>query len=452
MIFNMLSNIVKIQSYRTKNITKQVFLSFLFKVGSILLSFLLVPISIDYLDIENYGIWMTIVSFISWFSFFDIGLGNGLQNRLTEAISQGETKLAKGYVSTAYITLTIICLILILIFLGINTFVNWSLVFNSSLSTKSALSILLPIVIISFCLQMVLKLISTIYMSEQKHSNASAINFVSQLGSLILIIVFSFWSESSLLLFGIVYSIFPICLLLILNIYSFKNSYSHIKPSFNFYRIEYLKDLMGLGFLFFIVQISGIVLYATDNFLISQLYSPDKVVPYNIVYKYLGISTMAFSIVSVPFWSNITDANSKKDTEWLNKAMKNFKRLSFLFSGLLVVLMLISQFVFDIWIGEMVVIPKSLIILIGLFFASSILITPYTIYLNGLGKVKLQAIQAIAAAIVNIPLGIFLSKVCHLELNGIILSTLICFIPSIILTPIQYRKIVNNNANGIWNQ
>lgn len=49
---------------------------------SILTSLLLVPMTIGYISSELYGIWLTLYSVIQWLSFFDIGFGNGLRNKL----------------------------------------------------------------------------------------------------------------------------------------------------------------------------------------------------------------------------------------------------------------------------------------------------------------------------------------------------------------------------------
>ena len=55
------------------------------KFVAIILSLVIVPISIDYLDVEQYGIWLTLSSVVAWLSFFDVGLGHGFRNRFTEA-------------------------------------------------------------------------------------------------------------------------------------------------------------------------------------------------------------------------------------------------------------------------------------------------------------------------------------------------------------------------------
>ena len=115
-------------------------------------------------------------------------------------------------------------------------------------------------------------------------------------------------------------------------------------------------------------------------------------------------------------------------------------------------MVILSKPIYHFWIGSKVNIDTFLTVLMAVFFASSIFVTPYTIFLNGTGKVKLQAIQGVIAAVINIPLSIFLSQYFKLGVSGVILATVICFIPSLILNPLQYRRILTKTATGIWNK
>ena len=75
---------------RTKLVKRHISLNFVYKALAIGLSYLLVPLTINYLNIEQYGIWMTLLSIMSWVAFFDIGLGTGLRNKLAEALAVTE--------------------------------------------------------------------------------------------------------------------------------------------------------------------------------------------------------------------------------------------------------------------------------------------------------------------------------------------------------------------------
>lgn len=443
---------VGIKSTRTKNITKHVFLSFIYKGGSILASFLLVPITINYLDTENYGIWLTLSSFIGWFSFFDIGFGNGLRNKFAEARAKDDMTIARAYVSSTYYTIGSISLILMVLFVILNSFINWSNIFNTKPDLQKDLLILMPIVFGFFCLQMVVKLITTIYTADQHYSMQGKINFFIQGCSLLLIWIMTLTSKSSLLLFGIIISVLPVFILLYLNIFAFAKTYKIFKPTFSLWRKVYIKDIFGLGINFFIIQISGIILFATDNLIISNLFSPAEVVPYNIAFKYFSIIAMLFSIIANPYWTGFTEAYQKRDFAWIKQSIKSLEKFVLILTGLLIILVVVSEQFYNLWIGHNIPIPFILTLLMAFFSLCSIFVTPFTMFLNGTGKIKLQALQGMSAAILNIPLSILFAKIFHLGISGVIFATIVCFIPSVLLAPIQYRRIMKNNAKGIWNK
>jgi O-antigen/teichoic acid export membrane protein len=440
-----------IVSGRTKNITKHVVISFVYKGGNIVVNFLLVPLIINLLDTENYGIWLTLSSFISWFSFFDVGLGHGLRNKFAEAKAKGDLSLVKAYISTAYYTIGTVCLLLIVLFWTLNFFIDWTRLFNTSTGLKNDLGLLMPIVFSFFCLQLLLNLITTIYTADQHHSMQGKVTFYGSALSLLSIWLMSKLGENSLLIFGILFSALPVLILLGLNIFAFSYRYKVFKPTIELFRKHYLKDIFGLGMKFFIIQLSGIILFSTDNFIITQLFGPKEVVPFNVAFKYLSISSMILSMILAPYWSSITEAYIKGDFEWIKVSMKNLFKISTGVICMVFLMVLLSSFAYRYWIGSIVVIPFSLTFVMAIYFSVTLFYSPYTYFVNGIGKVKLQMYSIALTSLLNIPLSIFFAKIMGLGVQGIILATIICLIPHAILSPIQYWKIINNKACGIFN-
>ena len=94
------------------------------KTLTIPISFLLVPLTIDYVNKENYGIWLTLSSIVAWMSFFDIGLNNGLRNRLGDSLAKEDYVLSRKLVSTSYALLTIFSSIIFLFSITQHNVVN----------------------------------------------------------------------------------------------------------------------------------------------------------------------------------------------------------------------------------------------------------------------------------------------------------------------------------------
>ena len=127
---------------RTKKIKKNITLSFILRGIDIIIGILLVPMILGYLDQTRYGIWLTLSSFVMWFGFFDVGLGHGLRNKLSEALAVENINLAKKYISTAYTIITIISIIFLTLFLIVNTFLDWSLLLNTEEVSQNELNLL----------------------------------------------------------------------------------------------------------------------------------------------------------------------------------------------------------------------------------------------------------------------------------------------------------------------
>ena len=89
-----------------------ILLSSFVKIAGLCVSFLIVPITLTYLAPEQYGIWMTLSSILFWFSFFDVGLGNGMRNYLAQAIAEKNYEKGQTYLSTTLILLSVIALFL----------------------------------------------------------------------------------------------------------------------------------------------------------------------------------------------------------------------------------------------------------------------------------------------------------------------------------------------------
>ena len=72
---------------RSANVKKNILGSIFIKGISMVVSFMLVPLTIGYVSSELYGVWLTISSVLAWLSFLDVGFSQGLKNKLTEAIA-----------------------------------------------------------------------------------------------------------------------------------------------------------------------------------------------------------------------------------------------------------------------------------------------------------------------------------------------------------------------------
>src|SRR6267154_4907164 len=148
--------------HRSTRLIKNIIFSFLIKGYAMFIQFALVPITLEYLNKLQYGIWLVLASILEWFAYFDIGVGHGLRNKLAEAIATNDFKLAKIFTSTAYALITLIFMSFIFIFAVVNPFLDWSAILNVSEQQSAELSNVVFFVFAFFCIRFILSLITSV--------------------------------------------------------------------------------------------------------------------------------------------------------------------------------------------------------------------------------------------------------------------------------------------------
>lgn len=442
-----LLNTGNVRSVKAK---KNILASFGIKGVSILIGFIFVPLLINYLGTFEYGIWITLGSIVGWINYFDIGLGNGLRNKFAEALAKGDNKLARIYVSTTYAALSMIFGAFFVIFLVANPFLNWAVILNGPETMRSELSILVMITVGFFLLRFIFRMIAIIITADQRPAVSNTFDPISNVVALSAILILMKTTDPSLINLGIVLGGAPVLVLFIASFYFFSKDYKDFKPILSLVNFKYFKDLAGLGIQFFIIQITVVVIMSTNNLIITQVVGPEAVTAYNVAYKYFGLITMLFVIITNTYWSAFTEAYVKKDFLWIKNVMRGMIKIWIGIILIISVMLAVSAPFYSIWIGDKVQVPFMLSAFTALFVVVYLWYSIFIYFINGTGKIKLQLYTAVTVAIFNIPLSIFLAKNMGMGAAGVILGSCITYLPGAILGPIQYYKLVNGKATGIW--
>ncbi len=428
-----------------KNIIKSVFI----KGGSVIISLMLIPLTINYVNPTQYGIWLTLSSIITWAALFDMGLGNGLKNKLAEVVALNDTSRAKSYVSSTYAILLIISALLFIVFCLINPYINWAKVLNVQAGAYEQLNHLVLIIFAFFCFQFVVGLINTVLYANHAPAKSALMNMIAQLLTLVVIVIVIRYRPGSLIELVIIMAGIPLLVMIAGSIMLFKGSYKLIAPTITDINFKYAKELLTVGGSFFVIQIGALVLYETDNIVITQLFGPKEVTVFNVAYKLFSVILMGFMIVITPFWSAFTEAYVKDDYDWIKSAINNMNRIWLGLSFLSLLLLIISPWLYAMWLGKSISVPFSLSIAMCLYIISIIWQTTHVQLLNGTGKIKLQLYLVISSSIINIPLSIFLGK--KIGIAGVTFSNVILIAITGIIFSIQTNKIINKTASGIFN-
>ncbi|SNB09022.1 lipopolysaccharide biosynthesis protein [Flavobacterium psychrophilum] len=433
---------------RTSNFKKNAILLLFCQVGSIGLSFILVPLTLKYLGVSEYGVWITLVGVIEWFNFFDIGLGHGLRNKYAEAKATNNLDDVKKYVSTTFFMMAIISVIIFLIFLFASYFIVWCQVLNSPKELEVVLQTLTIYLVGMFCVRFVMNIISVLLTADQNPAIPAIVLLSGNALSLISVYLLTLRGGTSLFAMGICLYISQILPLIIAFVYFFSTKYKTIFPSWKSFSKSHIKQVLSLGIKFFLIQITALLLLQSNNIIIAHVCGLSEVTDFNIAFKYVNILFTVFMTFLTPLWSASTEAYARNDIDWIKKSYNRLNNFWMILIFVGIIMVVISPVFYNLWLKNKILpnIPLlSLLLLNVLFLMRS---TLYRSFMNGVGKIKMQFVITLMQSVIHIPLAIILGK--QFGVLGVVFTMMIWNLINSIWEPIQFKRIISNTAKGIW--
>ena len=444
-----MSNEKSISSHRSSLLQKNILASFVIKGWSAAIVLLLVPATLNCLGEYKNGIWLTISSLLLWIDNMDIGLGNGLRNKIAEYMAHGDYERTRSLITSTFAMLTCIIIPVLLILLLLIAISDPYMVFNADPSKVDQLDQVLMVTVTLVCTSFIFKLIGNFYMGMQLPAVSNLLIALGQTLALIGTYIVLYSGSHSMMLIALVNTAAPLLVYLLAYPYTFFYKYPHLRPSFKLINFKEARAVINMGVQFFIMQISSVILFMTSNLLISKLFTPSLVTPYQITYRYFSLMLVVFSVICMPFWNATTDAYERGDIQWKRNATRKLRLMIIGIMACMVVMVVLSPWVYSIWIGDKVTIDIRMSIVMATYIFILIYSMRYSYFINGIGKLRLQLIFTTAAAIVFIPLAYLTTQLTHSIIWFMIVMCLVN-LPGLIVNRIQFYKLINGIANGIW--
>lgn len=433
---------------RSRYLFANIAASFLIKGWSAVVVLLMVPATLHCLGDYQNGIWLTISSLLLWIDNMDIGLGNGLRNKVAEYMAHGETERTRRLISSTFAMLTCIIIPVLLILLLLIALSDPYGVLNAEPEKVSHLDQVLMVTVTLVCTSFIFKLIGNFYMGLQLPAVSNLLIALGQTLALVGTYIVLWSGSHSLMHIALVNTAAPLLVYLIAYPITFYYKYPQLRPALSLINLKEAKGVVNMGVQFFIMQISSVVLFMTSNLLISKLFTPAMVTPYQITYRYLSVLLVVFTVICMPFWNATTDAYERNDMEWIRQATRKLRLMTIGILMMMVVMVVISPWVYDIWIGNITIDIKMSIVMAAYIFIL-IYSMRYSYFINGIGKLRLQLIFTASAAIIFIPLAYLTTQWSH-DIIWFMIVMCLVNIPGMIVNRIQFHKLINGKATGIW--
>jgi O-antigen/teichoic acid export membrane protein len=412
------------------------------KILSIAFILITTPLLLSYLGPERFGLWMAISSTVAMLAFADMGIGSGLMNAVSAAYGQEDYEGIREVIGMGICLLGIIAISILIIFFTIYPFVEWAALFNVNLPLAiSEVGPAITISVVFFALSIPASLIFKILMGLQMGGVANLWISVGSIFSLLgVLIVFNL--KLGLPSLAVAFSAPPVIVGIFANIYII-NKKKFLLPVFAGFKKRQIGKLSKVSGLFFVLQISGLIAFQSDNLVIAHYLGANEVGVYAVTLKLFSIPAILVSFYLNAIWPAYTEANSRGDKEWVLIAFYRALR----FSAIIIIPMSSIILIFGKWLIEKWVGPSiepSWSLLIGLYIWSILTIFGgnFAALLNGLNVLKFQMIVSISMAIVNLILSIFLVKL--VGISGVVWGSvfslvLINYIPTAIYLKYKFK-------------
>lgn len=429
-----------------ESLVTHIALSGICKPVSMVIGYIYVPIVLNYLGVEKYGIWSTILTILSWISYFDIGIGNGLRNRLTESIAANDYMKSRCLVSSAYVFVSIIIMIVSAISCLIALFVDWNKIFGVIFFAEN-LSVIVCLSVIFVSINFILSLCKNILYALQKAANVSFMELSIQILNLCGVFLATKIVPGNLFLMAMIYGSSMTITNVIFSLLLYKRNVDLI-PSIKYVDLAIGKNLTNLGIQFFIIQIAALVLFTTDSLIISYFYGPICVTSYSTVNKLFHAISSIYLAFLAPIWSAVTKAKSEKNSLFFKKILKRIRLFMLPFFSGIILLINLFRPIAGWWLGQELNYEPGLILLGGIYCALTIWCNAYANIINGLEMMKISMATAIIQATVNIPLSVLFAVAFNLRTTGVLLGTVLSMLIAALVFPVAVAYYLRHEMCG----
>lgn len=381
----------------SKIIIKNTVGAFMVKGFSLIISFLTTPAFINYFhDNKVLGVWYTLLSCLIWFLNFDLGVGNGIRNQLVRDFASNDRKSTRETLSSGLFSVGLITVALSLIGILLLSTINLNRLFNISTEVLSSRTLYIStgLIFIGIMLRFLLTTINSIFYALQRSAINNFLGLCVSIIQLLFVLVFRFENnEEALIYLSAAFIVISNLPTIIAGIWALYKPLKDCKPSWHYITRDRMKQVVGIGMIFFLCQILYMLIVNTNEFLVTYFYGAEHTAEYTFYYKLTSVISMIVTLAVTPIWSVVTKAQAERDFIWLNKLYSKIKFFGILAIVLQFMLVPVLQTIMDLWLREntiVVSVPTAISFACfgGCFVYSSLLST----IVCGLARMKTQAI------------------------------------------------------------
>ncbi len=393
---------------------------------SLAVSFLVIPLTIGYLGVEQYGMLATLTALTSMLVFADLGLSNGLMNIVSDANGKDDKASASVAVSSGFFMLALGAVAVGTAFAMAYPFVEWGRIVG--VKTPSAIAEAGPtaaVLVAVFVVGLPLGIIERIRLAYQEsYLNAIAAIGASSIGLAALLAVI--FGGGSLPLVVLAISLPPVVALGANGYLLFRNR-PWLLPGIRRVQRTMAMRLARLGLLFLILQLAVAVAYQSDVVVAAVVLGAQAAATYAVTMKVFLLIPSLVGMFLLTLWPAYTEALARHDGAWIRRTLRRSIWVAVVTtSAASLSLVIAGPWLIRTWTHGAVDPPAGLLVGAALWAVVSTGFNTVAMLLNAASVMAFQVIVALSMATVSVTLSVVLANA--IGLAGIIWGTLIAYV------------------------
>jgi O-antigen/teichoic acid export membrane protein len=366
-------------------------------------------------------------------AFADAGFGNSLVNVVAGAVARGDRAEAQRYISTAYVVLGLLALVIVGIYLAVRVYIPWAtiLALGPDPVMRAAVDSAMVAFIVCFALSIPAGVAYRVQQALQVGYAASLWQLFGSLVSLIaLLIVIA--AKGSLMQLVVASAGVPVVIGLFNAATLWRGSRSGERPSVRLATPDRARHLAKSGFLFLTLQLAGSVAYASDNIIIAHVLGQQAVAQYSVCAKLFEGLLAIIAVFVAPLWPAYAEAAARGDRAWVRQTLlRSLAITAALVTAVVIGMIGVGKLLMLVWVGHALVYSLPLFLAYGAWAILKSLGNALAAFLNGLGQLRSQAALAVLFAAASVFAKIYCAG--QIGLPGIPLALVLCYAPLMIL-------------------
>lgn len=384
------------------------------------------PVAIRYLGGEKFGIWTIISTTLTMLLVLDLGVANSLTNFISEAYARNDRRHASRYTSTGLAIMIGIAGLVGLCGAMVWSHLDWYRLFDlSSRSEAPEVSRSVTVAFVIFLIDLPSRLATKILGGYQELRTASLFTALGGIGNFIVIVVLVYLRAGLPAMVGgsaaALVGSDLLCLIWLIFVHK-----PWLRPRISHLSSAAARQMMQLGIEFFLIQIAGLVVFNSDNLVITHYLGPAEVARYSVAWRLVGYAAVLQTLISPALWPAFSEAFHRGDFTWVRNTFWRIMGVTMFAAVVLAIVFAVSgRWMIRIWATDAAVPSRMLMLLMAIWVLISTFMNNTATVLASKGRTRIQAWCSVASSAVNLVVSIWLVQ--RIGATGVILGTILSY-------------------------